>query len=990
MANEKKRPKKKDNNNQAGSFLQRNLFAVLIFGFGFLLYANTLVNNYNLDDELVTKNHKLTSQGIKAIPEILTSPYYNDEMGYAYDYRPVVLISFAIEHQLFGDNPAVSHFINAALYAVLCLLVFLLLRSLFQNLYGPLIAFIISALFAAFPVHTEVVASIKNRDEILAFIFALSSWLLILKSSNRVFSLKLVAGVVIFCLGLLSKGTVLSLAILIPLSLIFFRMGSRVKALFLSAAFALCLVAFTKTNSIQHQLFLLVLPPALIALFLFVMYFKEYKNGLITFGKNMAAWYLAVIVKAEAKAARLGDVLDNRFFPQSKGRRNLTGLFLFAIGLASGLCACLLGYFNHINLQALALFITVLASARLTGIYRAIVLSFFIISESFIEYHFPSQAHPFLGWVLMNVIAALAMADKANRKYYAGLIVVLIFSSLAVFGLPGLRDSGMMAVLMLISIAVYGYIKKKPSMYVFFFQTGVFIIAAVAAKLFMAKGSATFLGKEDAVFLESLLLLVFAVFQFAISRISASRQLVLFYVMILLTPAFFVNWETLKMPFYKQSLLAERQQPNTIDRPEEKKRQNANKQLITDSTAYLQVNTKSADTAPMMPTLIPVKMTNRPVTYIEDPIRVYDPIRVKIASAFDLLLRYIKLAVIPYPLRFYYGYKEVDKVDFNDWHVLLSILIILMILVIATILYIRKHYAAVFGIMIFLVGLAPFTNIIQPVPGMMAERYLLFPSLGFCILLGCICNWYFKLDSIKDLRSLPNAAKYLIAIIMVCYAGLTIARNTQWQDDLTLMRHDVKYTDESVEAHNLLAVHLVTQSFNENEAEKQKALREEAVQHFRRANEIYPYVFNIQYDLGRTYLLLNLPDSAILSFAAATRADTSFPDVYLSLGDLYFQKGQYNEAAVCYRHFINILPIEFAGYGKLSYSYFKMNNIEQSLQVSFEAMQKIPGSPDPYFNVIQTFIATEQLDSAKYYLGKVQQLAPGDARVQQLQQQLNK
>ncbi len=65
---------------------------ILIFSFAFLLYLNCIPNSYNMDDELVTRNHRLTSKGISAIPEIFTSFYYKDESGYAYEYRPVVLL----------------------------------------------------------------------------------------------------------------------------------------------------------------------------------------------------------------------------------------------------------------------------------------------------------------------------------------------------------------------------------------------------------------------------------------------------------------------------------------------------------------------------------------------------------------------------------------------------------------------------------------------------------------------------------------------------------------------------------------------------------------------------------------------------------------------------------------------------------------------------------------------------------------------------------
>ena len=83
-------------------------YPLIVFVLAFLLYANTISNDYNLDDELVTINHRTTSKGFSGISEIFTSFYYEDDVGYKYDYRPITHVSFAIEHQFFGDNPQVS------------------------------------------------------------------------------------------------------------------------------------------------------------------------------------------------------------------------------------------------------------------------------------------------------------------------------------------------------------------------------------------------------------------------------------------------------------------------------------------------------------------------------------------------------------------------------------------------------------------------------------------------------------------------------------------------------------------------------------------------------------------------------------------------------------------------------------------------------------------------------------------------------------------
>ena len=148
----------------------------------FFVYLNSIQNGYNLDDELVTRNHPLTSKGLSTIWEIITSPYYSDDMGYSYGYRPMVLLSFAIENYFFGESPHVGHFINLLIYMSIVVLAFKFLIKLFGIDY-QYIAFFAMLIFAVHPIHTEVVNSLKNRDELLGLFFALLSLSFLMKQS---------------------------------------------------------------------------------------------------------------------------------------------------------------------------------------------------------------------------------------------------------------------------------------------------------------------------------------------------------------------------------------------------------------------------------------------------------------------------------------------------------------------------------------------------------------------------------------------------------------------------------------------------------------------------------------------------------------------------------------------------------------------------------------------------------------------------------------
>jgi protein O-mannosyl-transferase len=212
-------------------------FKVILFVFAFVLYGNTLKNGYSLDDLYVTYNNPVVKQGIKAIPHIFTSLYINinaEEGGTMnFGYRPVAKAMFAVEHEFFGNDPMPSHLINILLYGLNILLLFVVLRKLLPK-YSPWFPFIASLLWAAHPLHTEVVASLKNREEILSFLFGLLSIYYFLRYTKKPSAWLIVAGAFAFLLSLISKPGTLTFIVAIPLVLYFFT-DAKPKTLIWSA-----------------------------------------------------------------------------------------------------------------------------------------------------------------------------------------------------------------------------------------------------------------------------------------------------------------------------------------------------------------------------------------------------------------------------------------------------------------------------------------------------------------------------------------------------------------------------------------------------------------------------------------------------------------------------------------------------------------------------------------------------------------------------------
>jgi len=224
------------------SYFDRIVYAIIIF-LTFVYYGNTIFNEYALDDTLVITQNDFTKKGIKGIPDILTNEFFTGffkvrkQLVSGGRYRPFSQITFAIEYELFGFNPHISHFINVLLFAILCIFIYKTLKVLLINFIPHYeekeislkrffnIPFLATIIFLAHPIHTEAVANIKGRDEIfsmlggiLAFYYTL---LYVFNKKNKY----LIYLFLFFTIGIFSKEIAITFLATIPLGIWFFHKG---------------------------------------------------------------------------------------------------------------------------------------------------------------------------------------------------------------------------------------------------------------------------------------------------------------------------------------------------------------------------------------------------------------------------------------------------------------------------------------------------------------------------------------------------------------------------------------------------------------------------------------------------------------------------------------------------------------------------------------------------------------------------------------------
>lgn len=210
------------------SFFKVHKQAVLILALiALVLYANTLSHGFVLDDKIVITENQFTKQGLDGIGDIFSHDSMTGFFGKDKNlvaggrYRPLSMAMHAMEWELFGNNPFMYHLLNVLLYVLSGLVLFYVLAQFFPIKDKSLlsIAVISTAIYIAHPLHTEVVANIKSRDEILSILLAFGAFAFVLKWLNTRKTVLLIASATVFLLSLLSKESSVVFVGIVPLAI---------------------------------------------------------------------------------------------------------------------------------------------------------------------------------------------------------------------------------------------------------------------------------------------------------------------------------------------------------------------------------------------------------------------------------------------------------------------------------------------------------------------------------------------------------------------------------------------------------------------------------------------------------------------------------------------------------------------------------------------------------------------------------------------------
>ncbi|MEO6190075.1 MAG: hypothetical protein ABIO44_06650 [Saprospiraceae bacterium] len=206
------------------SLMNSTYIALALSLIAFLLYSSTITHGFVLDDGLVTTINSYVKQGFSGLWKIFTHSYRagaSITTDSDYMYRPLSVMMYAIEWAIAPNHAWFHHLFNILYYS---LTIFILFKTLIKLLGkdSQNFAIAICLIFAVHPIHTEVISNIKSRDEIMSFLFGILSLYYCLQAyENKPKALYIAC--ISFFLALLSKEGAVTILIIIPLCIYFFK-----------------------------------------------------------------------------------------------------------------------------------------------------------------------------------------------------------------------------------------------------------------------------------------------------------------------------------------------------------------------------------------------------------------------------------------------------------------------------------------------------------------------------------------------------------------------------------------------------------------------------------------------------------------------------------------------------------------------------------------------------------------------------------------------
>lgn len=336
-------------------------------------------------------------------------------------------------------------------------------------------------------------------------------------------------------------------------------------------------------------------------------------------------------------------------------------------------------------------------------------------------------------------------------------------------------------------------------------------------------------------------------------------------------------------------------------------------------------------------------------SFVINPIR-YTDVTTRIWTAFSICLYYIRAILLPLKLTASYHYNHVPLVHnpIHSWQALVGIVLIgaLLYLILSNK---RKSKQLTIGALTFLIPYLVVSKFIFTGGEIMAERWMLMPSLGIAILGG------YALEKIAHYQKLFGLI--VLLSVLAWYASIIVPRNAVWLSNRALIESMVKDSPNSVQAHYLLA-DMYFADGNLSGAQEHSSI----------ANSIYPDYAPLLTLRGSILGQEGKYQDAKLLFLRSAKLDPKHVLTFRNLAIAFYLTGEYEKANNLYSEMIP------KSYGRLSLKDFtfyassltKSKRYQESTEIIKRYIQD-ESIPEIRYLLAVNYYRSGNIDKAKQY-----------------------
>jgi len=306
------------------------------------------------------------------------------------------------------------------------------------------------------------------------------------------------------------------------------------------------------------------------------------------------------------------------------------------------------------------------------------------------------------------------------------------------------------------------------------------------------------------------------------------------------------------------------------------------------------------------------------------------PIKLRIANALIVYVRYIQKMIWPAGLAVFYPRPETWPI----WQVAGSGLVLISISTLAVWMVRRYPYLTV-GWLWYLGTLVPVIGIVQVGRQAMADRYTYVPLIGLFILI----TWG-GVSIVSKWRHQKFVLVLSAAIVISVLLTGTWFQLQYWRNSITLYRHTLNVTIKNYLAHYNLGVAL------ENQGQIG-----EAMDHYSEAVRIKPDYVEAHNNLGIALLHQRQIKDAIAHFSQVINLSPNNAEVHNNLGLALENQGQMEEAMTHYSEALRIKPDLAQAHFNIANLLVKQGQIDKATEHLFEAVRIKPDMTAAHYNL---------------------------------------